>query len=110
MDDREELFKTRRVFMTFSISLNYTTNLPTLLANKLSFGRVAKGGYQLEGFYEADKGWDNLFVDYLAKRVAPHRAGATAIDISAQVVGKIVLPRVSELTFSDEPQPAKTKE
>jgi hypothetical protein len=95
--------------MTFSTSLNYTTNLPTLLANKLSFGRHAKGGYQLEGSYEADRGWDNLFADYLS-RVAPHRAGATAIDIGARGAGKTGLPRVPELTFAGESQSVEAKE
>ena len=85
--------------MSESTSLNYTNNLPSLLERKLSFGRFAKDGYQLTGSYEADQGWDNLFTDYLAKRAAPHRAGATAVDIGAQTEGKTILPKTSELTF-----------
>ncbi len=96
--------------MSFSISLNYTTNLPTLLSNKLSFGSFAKGGYQLEEFYEADRGWDNLFADYLAKRVATRRAGATAVDIGGRIAGKTAPPRVSQLTFSDGPPPSEAKD
>lgn len=96
--------------MSLSISLNYTNNLPSLLANKLSFGRYAKDGFRLEGSYEADQGWENLFTDYLAKRAAPHRAGATSVDIGAPGEGKKRLPSGSELTFAGEqPLPEVTE-
>ncbi len=87
--------------MSESTSLNYTNNLPSLLARKISFGRYAKDGYRLTGSYEADQGWDNLFTDYLAKRAEPHRAGATAVDIGAQTEGKTIRPETPELTFND---------
>ncbi len=87
--------------MSESTSLNYTNNLPSLLARKLSFGRYAKDGYPLTGSYEADQGWDSLFTEYLANRAEPHRAGATAVDVGAQTGVKKILPGTSELTFND---------
>ena len=96
--------------MSLSIGLNYTTNLPSLLANKLAFGRYAKDGYRLGGSYEADQDWDNLFTDYLAKRAVPTRAGATAVDIGARSEGKTILPGASEQPFVDAPAPSEVQE
>jgi hypothetical protein len=95
--------------MSLSISLNYTTNLPSLLANKLVLG-YARNGYRLEGPYEADQGWDNLFTDYLAKRAEPHRAGATTVDIGARGGGKTTLPGASKVAFFDVPPPVAVEE
>jgi len=87
--------------MSLPISLSFASNLPTLLHRKIASGRYAKDGYRLSGSYEADLGWDNLFADYLSKRAATKRAGATAVDISAPDIGEKKVPGVSEATFTN---------
>ena len=95
--------------MSLSTSLSYTNYLPSLLARKIALGRYTKDGYRLIGSYEADRGWENLFTDYLANQSVLHRAGATIVDIGEQGEGKTIRPGAIALTFNEVDAPPKVE-
>lgn len=71
-------------------SMHYAENLEDLVSNKSNLGHYANPSVKPSrkkgrGMYEADRGWDELFTDYLAKREEREKMAAQAAEKENQI-------------------------